>query len=203
MSDRIGDWFVTYTGRQFYPFDARVEDINIEDIAHSLSMQTRWMGHCKAFYSIASHSLACARIAEKELASPEIVAWALMHDAAEAYVGDIIRPIKGYLAVVTPSSFSAPSALTPIKFIEDKLLQCIAERFLLPWPMPPDILVIDNRMLITEAQANTNYMSHEHWVHQKPWRHIKPYANPDVLLWQTSEVAEQAFLARAKEYLDL
>jgi hypothetical protein len=42
---RKGDWFVTFTGRRFYPLDARVEDIDIRDIAHSLALQSRWMGH--------------------------------------------------------------------------------------------------------------------------------------------------------------
>lgn len=222
--NRQGDWFVTYTGKEFYPLDPRAEDIDIRDIAHALSLQTRWMGHCKNFYSIASHSLACARVAEKmreeylqQRVKPSdedvlrrvaewdaTVVWALMHDAAEAYTGDIIRPIKSSLYVRGDQDEQGVYFMHKFKDFEDTLLKLIAERFFnLSWPMPDMVHVIDNRMLVTEAKANTNYMSNTHWIHQKPWQDIKPYENDDVLLWQTPETAEKMFLARATEYLGL
>jgi hypothetical protein len=203
---RIGDWFVTYTGKEFYPLDPHLEDFCIEDIAHSLSLQTRWMGHCKNFYSIASHSLACARVAEKAetMHDDTVRRWCLMHDAAEAYTGDIVRPIKGHLGMIKPSTGPSDQVgLVPFKVFEEKLLKLIAERFGLPWPIPDAVKEIDNRMLVTEARANTTYHSDTHWIHQKPWQSIKPYANDDVLLWQTPQMAEEAFLKLAREYLRL
>jgi hypothetical protein len=197
---RKGDWFVTFTGRRFYPLDARVEDIDIRDIAHSLALQSRWMGHCKKYYSIASHSLACARVAEMTNQPPEVVAWALMHDASEAYVGDVIRPIKRSLLVWDGSGVDEPEVF---KEIENRLHQLIAERFGLPWPMPEAVHEIDNRMLVTEAYYLTNYEREEHWIKEKHWAHIKPYAGDHVLLYQTMEGAEENFLARATEYLGL
>jgi 5'-deoxynucleotidase YfbR-like HD superfamily hydrolase len=201
---RKGDWFVTFTGRRFYPLDPRVEDIDILDIAHALSLQTRWNGHCKTFYSIASHSLACLKVAETEGRSEEARRWALMHDTAEAYTGDIIRPIKRSLGVIEGSEGPAEGMrLFPFQRLEDALLRIIAERFGLPWPMPDVVHTIDNRMLVTEAVNLTNYEQAEHWIYEKPWAHIKPYANDQVLLHQTPEMAKEAFLRLAKEYLSL
>jgi 5'-deoxynucleotidase YfbR-like HD superfamily hydrolase len=219
---RKGDWFVTFTGRRFYPLDAQVEDIDIRDIAHSLAMQTRWMGHCKNFYSIASHSLACARIAELEQGyeprvegakASELMKWCLMHDAAEAYTGDIIRPIKGHLFVcddlgvvlhdLDRDDVIIDAEVLPFKALEARLLMLIAERFGLPWPMPEAVKEIDNRMLVTEAYYLTNYEREEHWIYEKNWAHIKPYADNHVLMYQTMEEAEKAFLRLAKEYLPL
>ena len=195
--ERKGDWFVTYSGKRFYAFDARVEDINIKDIAHSLSLQTRWNGHCKTFYSIASHSLACARVAERIPATADVVAWALMHDAAEAYIGDIIRPIKKALLVDFGNQ-----AFT-MKEVEERLLRIIAEKFNLPWPIPETVFEIDNRMLVMEAMYLTNYGKPDHWVTERPWADIKPYAGAHVLLYQEPRAAEDVFLARAREYLKL
>lgn len=93
---RRGDWMETFTGRRFWPLDPSADDVCIEDIAHALSMQCRFNGHCKVFYSVAQHCChVCDLIAERE---PERAFAALMHDAAEAYTGDIIRPIKHSIA---------------------------------------------------------------------------------------------------------
>lgn len=211
--NRKGDWFVTYTGKEFYPLDPHLEDIDIRDIAHSLALQTRWMGHCKNFYSVASHSLACARVAETSVPQGVdaaldwnkrcVAPWALMHDAAEAYVGDIIRPLKGSLWMAEDPTTVNETTMHSFKTFEETLLKLIAERFNLPWPIPSEVKEIDNRMLVTEAKANTVHHSGTHWIHQKPWQAIKPYANDGVLLWQTPEMAEETFLALAKEYLGL
>jgi hypothetical protein len=203
---RKGDWFVTFTGRRFYPLDPRVEDIDIRDIAHSLALQSRWMGHCKTHYSIASHALACARVAEMGDCHEDTVKWCLMHDASEAYVGDVIRPIKRSLLVDTsPPDCPSPQGtwVESFKALENRFHQLIAERFDLPEEMPDAVHEIDNRMLVTEAYHLTNYERDQHWITEKSWAHIKPYAGDHVLLHQTLEGAEQNFLARATEYLGL
>lgn len=177
QQERRGDWFVTYSGRQFWPFDARVEEIFIDDIAHSLSLQTRWNGHCTRFYSIAEHSIACAETAYRQYSimsrSEDIRAiwrWCLLHDAAEAYLGDIIRPIKRFLFI------TGQHGEEPLRAFENHILKLIAERFGLPWPMPEAVHEIDNRMLVTEARALTRFIvEDEHWVNQKSWAHIQGY----------------------------
>ena len=89
MAARKGDWIQTFTGRAFYVLDPRPEDVDIEDIAHALSMQCRFAGHCREFYSVAQHSVTASW-----LVPPEDALWGLLHDAAEAYVVDLPRPIK-------------------------------------------------------------------------------------------------------------
>lgn len=71
--------------------------ITITDIAHSLSMQCRFNGHIDKFYSVAEHSVIMARSLREQDYSREIQLEGLLHDAAEAYTGDIIKPIKDYL----------------------------------------------------------------------------------------------------------
>jgi hypothetical protein len=217
MSIRCGDWFVTFTGKRFYPLDPRIEDIEIRDIAHSLSLQARWMGHSQTHYSVASHSLACACVAERDYPGvTDISAWCLMHDAAEAYVGDVIRPIKRYLYRVARSHevnwgkqfLEEPDVggysriegfVQTFGGVEDRILRLIAEKYKFPWPIPEVVHTIDNRMLVTEALALTRYVSDRHWIYEKPWADTKPYAD-HVLIHQSMEAAEKAFLGIAKEY---
>ena len=82
----------TYMGGQFWPLDPRSEDVNIEDIAHSLALSCRFNGHCNEFYSVAQHSILVS-----EIVVPSEAMAALMHDATEAYLGDIVRPLKRFL----------------------------------------------------------------------------------------------------------
>jgi hypothetical protein len=78
---------VTSTGRQIDLMDPQVRHVDIRDIAHGLSHICRWGGHTEAFYSVAEHSLLVSRICSDPL-------WGLLHDATEAYLGDIVRPLK-------------------------------------------------------------------------------------------------------------
>lgn len=97
MNNRIGDWLETFTGGQFWPLDPRPEDVDITDIAHSLSMQCRFNGHTRVFYSVAEHSI----IVSKELKAlgynKLVQLYGLLHDASEAYTCDLPRPIKGQI----------------------------------------------------------------------------------------------------------
>lgn len=130
-----GDWIQTYTGKQFWPLDPQVEDIDIEDIAHSLSMQCRYGGHCKRFYSVAEH---CAHVSDNVPAEDAL--WALLHDAAEAYLVDVPRPIKKHLA--------------GYKEIEANLMRVICQRFQLPEEMPQSVHRADNIILLDERDQN-------------------------------------------------
>ena len=94
---RNGDWMETYTGKRIYPLDPRTEDICIEDIAHGLSNICRYNGHSKFFFSVAHHSLNCCAYAKRVGLSKRMQYLCLLHDAAEAYVGDVVRPLKPYI----------------------------------------------------------------------------------------------------------
>ncbi len=88
------DWIQTYTGKKFYPLEPDMEDINIVDIAHALSNICRFNGHSNRFYSVAEHSLGCLGLARHMGLSYSHRYAALMHDAAEAYLSDVVRPVK-------------------------------------------------------------------------------------------------------------
>lgn len=130
---RKGDWFITFTGRQFFPLDPRPEDICIEDIAHSLANICRFGGHCREFYSVAQHSVHVSFLV------PQIFSLVgLMHDAAEAYVGDMVRPLKRFMP--------------EFKSVERSVWLAIAERFSLPREMDPIVKLFDNVALLTERR---------------------------------------------------
>jgi len=83
-------WIRTYTGKRFDVFNIKLEDMCIEDIAHSLSMQCRYNGHVSEFYSVAQHCVIVSRLC----AAKGLGLQGLLHDASEAYVGDVVGPIK-------------------------------------------------------------------------------------------------------------
>ncbi len=82
-------WIATFTGLRLNPFDPDPEMINIDDIAHGLSLTCRYAGQCKKFYSVAEHSIRLTRLVPEELRPV-----ALMHDSAEAYMLDLPSLIK-------------------------------------------------------------------------------------------------------------
>jgi len=86
---RKGDLIQTFCGLPFWPMDPRSEEVEIVDIAHALSNQCRFTGHSRAFYSVAQHAYHVSNIC-----NPDDALWGLLHDAAEAYVCDLARPMK-------------------------------------------------------------------------------------------------------------
>lgn len=132
---REGDWIQTYTGRQFWPVDPRPEDIDIEDIAHALSMLCRYGGHCLRFYSVAEHSVLMARHVDSRHAMS-----ALLHDASEAFLVDVPRPIKG--------------SLIGYREAEARIERAVAARFGIPATMPDAVKDADYRILTDECRQN-------------------------------------------------
>lgn len=157
---RIGDWIQTRSGVKFHILDPRPEDFRIEDIAHALSHACRFGGHVCRFYCVAEHSVRMARFIAKTMGYrpewPEFRATlgpsnrilrpgdyvyaALMHDASEAYLGDLPRPIKH---------------LPEFAFYrehEDRLMRHIASRFRFEYPVPPIIKAADDAHMASEAR---------------------------------------------------
>lgn len=128
------NWIQTFSGKAFYPLDPQEDDIDIRDIAHALAYTCRFAGHVTRFYSVAEHSVYVACYC-----SPQNAMCGLLHDASEAYIADIPRPIKPYLA-----NYAA---------IEDHLMTAIAAKFDLSWPMPSEVKEIDGRILSNEKAA--------------------------------------------------
>ena len=88
---------MTYTKKMFDPLHPNAELIDIEDIAHALSMLCRANGHFKSFYSVAQHSINCMKEAKARGYSDRIQLACLLHDASEAYLSDVTRPVKAEL----------------------------------------------------------------------------------------------------------
>lgn len=92
-----GNWIVTYPTRtRFHVAEPRPEDVHIADIAHSLPMQCRFLGHISRAYSVGEHSCHVADWVWKKTGDAAASAAALLHDAEETYVGDMPRPLKHY-----------------------------------------------------------------------------------------------------------
>lgn len=90
----MADYILTYTKTKFYPLEPIKEDINIIDIAHSLSLLTRANGHFQHFYSVAQHCVNCAKEAKARGLSERVQLGCLLHDASESYISDLTRPVK-------------------------------------------------------------------------------------------------------------
>ncbi|MCH5266811.1 MAG: phosphohydrolase [Lachnospiraceae bacterium] len=82
----------------FTPLEPKQEQIIIEDIAHAQSLMTRANGHFPEFYSVAQHSIACAREAIARGYTKRVALACLLHDGSEAYLSDITRPVKQVLS---------------------------------------------------------------------------------------------------------
>ena len=133
--DRKGGWIQTYTGKQFWPIDPRAEDVCIEDIAHSLSMMCRYAGHCERFYSVAEHSVLLS-----SYVADEFKLAALLHDASEAYLVDVPRPVKPHLA----GYYDA----------EKRVMDAVCDKFGLPKEFAQEIHDADKAILTDEMQQN-------------------------------------------------
>ncbi len=100
---RKGKCINTYSKGEFWPLDPLIEEIKIVDIAHALSMLCRANGHYSHFYSVGQHSINCAYEAKNKGLSEKIQLACLLHDASEAYISDVTRPVKkllsGYLEI--------------------------------------------------------------------------------------------------------
>jgi len=89
MNEYEGHWLSTYTGKKIHYLNPQLDEIDIKDIAHALSLVCRFGGHCREFYSVAEHSIRVALEVDKDHKLS-----ALLHDAHEAYLHDVPRPIK-------------------------------------------------------------------------------------------------------------
>jgi hypothetical protein len=150
VTDPVGPWMQLYSGEPFAPAEATPDQIHITDIAHALGMVCRYAGHCRRFYSVAEHSVLLSHTVD-----PEHALWALLHDATEAYIGDIVRPLKhqmpGYLAT------------------EARLALVVAIKFGLPGAIPEQVVEHDTRIVVDERQALMSPC-------RLPWPMIEEYA---------------------------
>ena len=141
-------WILTYTNKKFKILDPQPEDIDIVDIAHSLANQSRFTGHTIRRVSIAEHCLLVREIVNRiwvdylglvnTLQRYQDELWGLMHDAAEAYLVDLAKPVK----MIMPEYCR----------IEDKIMGAICGKFEINPSMPKIVKDADKIALVIEAK---------------------------------------------------
>ena len=136
----------TASGKKFYPYNPKPEQIDVETIARHLACQARWSGATRhrfmpdrIFYSVAEHSVYVADYVATELNRPDLAFDALMHDAAEAYLPDLIRPLK-----------YSPRFREPFKEVEQNIERVIAKKYRLQFPMPKEVKIADDAVCLAE-----------------------------------------------------
>jgi hypothetical protein len=165
------NWIQTAHGRVFYPTDPRPEEVFLDDIAFALSNETRFGGHVRK-YSVAQHSCLVADHLPYHLA-----AQGLLHDATEAYLKDIPRPIKKYLI--------------GYDLLESQMAQCIGRAFgLVLDPLPSEVHEHDGRALVTEKRDLIPQQPKDWHLSFAPW-------TEKIVVWEP-EQAEHEFLVRAR-----
>ncbi len=137
LSKRERGWMGTYTGRRFFPLDPRAEDVDIRDIARGLSMTCRYAGQVKRFYSVAEHCYHVSVHVDQQFARE-----GLLHDSSEAYIGDMIRPLKHQ------------PEMQEFRRAEASIEYAVTERFgLRAVAAHEPVKEIDNRILVDEIMA--------------------------------------------------
>lgn len=142
----------TFYGRRVSVMNPKESEIDIEDIGYSLAKQCRFNGHCSEFYSVAEHCVRGSELAE-QMYGRDVAREFLLHDATEAYLGDLIRPVKrmipqfedieqGFWWVIS-KKFSLPYVHSKEVHYLDNVMVCWEKRDLLPnsepWPNLPEI----------------------------------------------------------------
>jgi 5'-deoxynucleotidase YfbR-like HD superfamily hydrolase len=171
-------WIQTFSAKRINLLDPKVEDICIEDIAHALSMQCRFSGHCIDFYSVAQHSVFVSKLCD-----PEDALYGLLHDASEAYLVDIPKPLK----------YSGKFDVY-LKF-EEKMMKVIYKKFNLDREEPESVKNADRVMLMTEARDLATKFN------PSDWGKVLPAAFKIKAVHHTD--AKQMFLNRFHELMRL
>lgn len=171
---RLGDWIQTATGDQFWPLDPLAGEVDINVIAHALGNLCRFGGHCRPFYSVAQHSVLVSLHS-----GPEDALWGLLHDASEAYLIDLPRPIK-----IDP-------AMEPYRRAEAAVQLAVCEKFGLDITMPASVKAADGLLLATEVR-DLMAPVHPEWA---KWVLGLPMLSGRIEAWAPERAAAE-FLAR-------
>lgn len=161
-----------YSGGRFDYDKFGAYDITLLDVAHALARIGRFNGHGSEFYSVAQHSVSVALFSP-----PHFARWGLLHDATEAYVNDLPRPLK------------YREDMVPYRLLEKRVSRAIAERFnLSPLDEPEEVREADRE--VTNAEALILGLFRAEWGEKPHIRVSKPL---------TPENAERRFVEMARE----
>ena len=170
-------WIQTYTRKRFDFRNPRPQDICIQDIAQGLSHICRFAGQTDRFYSVLEHSWHVSYLVPAEHALV-----GLLHDAPEAYMVDLPKPLKDLLPAY--------------ECIEHDVWRVIATKFGMPLVMPDCVKTADIQMLLLERDVLMGGPI-EPWVLGE---HYKP-ANRSLCGWRP-DVARDLFLKRFRELVN-
>lgn len=163
-----GYFMNTISGGKFWPMDPQIEDLNLSDITHALSLTCRFNGHVPDLYSVAQHSFILSRIVPFEH-----VRWALMHDAAEAYLNDMVTAVK--------------MGLPSYRRVEKAILRLVAKKYGLPSPLPPlAVKMWDYALSLREADVLG--VDRSDWI--QPYE-ILPEITKEIKILPPEEVREK------------
>lgn len=129
-------WAQTSSATRFDLFDPKPEQFKIADIMHSLSLQVRYNGHCSQFHSVLEHSVFVAEIIKRKGGTDLEQMLGLLHDVTEAYIGDMVTPLK--------------LEMPKFREVEDAIWDAFAKTYGLPAVMPDIIKVADRISLMSE-----------------------------------------------------
>jgi 5'-deoxynucleotidase YfbR-like HD superfamily hydrolase len=185
--ERLGHYQYANKGGIFFPCDPKPDEVHIEDIAQALSRIHRFNGQTKLNSTVAEHCWICSHQVK---GSPEKKLAALLHDGAEAYIGDMVRPLK-YLPVLGSLYLK----------IEAGIETAIGLRFALPTPFlnDPDIKEADEMVAAVEVRENIASTTINHLT-DRPNLRRDAAKNSDIILYHWEpKLAEQFFLQRFHE----
>lgn len=165
----------TGSGRFFDLLAPQEYDYDIEEIATSLSNLCRYTGHVNTFYSVAEHSVLVSRLVPANLAL-----CGLLHDASEAFVGDVSSPLK--------------KLVPQYQEIENGVQKAIANHFDLPYPYPKEVHEADKKMYWSERQTVA-----DNGVKDTLWHQDRRAARKVSALGMSPTMARRMFMSRYKE----
>ena len=145
LENDAGAWMETSTGRVVYPLNLKPADVCLEDVAHHLSAVCRYNGATRRHYSVAEHSVLVALHLEADgwAGAPTRLLNALLHDAAEAYLQDVIGPIKSSFPLMAAAERSALLAVHEalrVPYIDSAMIR-------------GEIKLVDRRICLDERAA--------------------------------------------------
>ena len=195
MSRQLGSWMLTATGKKFWPLDPDPADVDLRDIAHALSLLCRFNGHVPFHYSVAQHSVLCADVAAHHSYAkyPGFVLSVLLHDAHEAYLADVPRPVKPY-TFIAPDQQNIDRYSVWAKRVQEAILQAVGLDPAQVARWAHEIKRIDNQVLASEGVALMRADISEWNLLEEPIRGL-------IIMQMEPETAERLYLKRAQELL--
>lgn len=146
-------YLLTRSGTRIDLLAPRPEDVSLYDVAHALARICRYTGHViPSHYSVARHSINVARALRGDGHARGIQAQGLMHDAHEAYTGDVASPIKRALAFLYDPTGPAGGGIDPWRAFERRHADAVRVRFGLPLTLAKPVQEADISALLTEAR---------------------------------------------------